>query len=181
MTRFALFAFALFTSACAADVDANLEDSSDELRASIEGIDTDTERVSRDDRNQRVVRALVKEYGPLAKRYDCDIAGVLTASWRDRSAPIKARVMDTNGAPAADLVVKMRSTGNGEGVIYGKTVKSRLNNSDYNLRGMFEGHAIDADMVPSAASANAQNLQVFGDWTPRGSGGFMKGIVAECE
>ena len=183
MTRFVLIAFALFTSACAADVDANVEDSSEELRASIEDIVTNTERMTAADRNQRIVRTIVREYGPLAKRYNCDITGVLLGFWRERGGTIKGSVLDTRGATTSKLAAQMRSTNDGEGLIYGKTLQSRLNEDNYELHGLYDGRAIDAELVSSHVSPNENEdaLQVFADWTPRGTGGFMKGIVAECE
>lgn len=181
MTRFALFTVALFASACAADMDTNIDETSDELRASIEDIETETDRWTASERNKRIVRAIVQEYGPIAKRYECAIVGVLTGAWTDRSAKIKGTVLDRNAESAATFFAQMRPTEGGEGVFYGQTIKSRLNSNKYTIRGLFDGHAIDADMVPAGQARGDERLQILADWTPRGSGGFVKGVVTDCD
>jgi hypothetical protein len=179
MTRFTLLAFAMFTSACATDIDANLEGTTDEFRASLEDTDASTERSSIK-RNQRMVRAVMSQYGPLAEQYNCDVISVVVGSWADRSRAIRAELLNTRGHRDALLKASMRTTNQHGGMILGETFKSRLNGSEYQLRGMFDGNAIEADFLAESVQGGEADYQMFADWAPKGSGGTLKGVIANC-
>ena len=179
MTRFALLAFALFTSACAVDVDANIEDANDELRASLEDVGTDTERSSTL-RNQRLARRVMHEYSPLAAKYDCKIVNVVAASWTDRSMRMKGDILTPRGKPVGQLTASMRRISKTAGTFTGQTRSGLKKGADYNMKGQFAGQAIEADMMVASNDNAAQDLEVLADWNRKGNGGTMQGVVVDC-
>jgi hypothetical protein len=179
MTRFALLAFALFTSACATDMDANLEDTTDGLRASLEDVDVETERASRAD--QRLVRSILSDYAPQAERYGCEIISVVAGVWTERTSPITGKLFDTRGNKVAILNASMQESTRTSGVINGNTHKSRLHGTDYLLQGEFDGEFIEADFLAQSNDLTIPDYLVFADWSRRGTGGTLQGVVVDCD
>ena len=178
MTRFTLLAFALFASACATDIDTNTEDTTDGFRSSLEDIDTDTERrATRQD--QQLVREVLNEYGPLARQYDCEIVAVVSAKWKNMNR-IKGAVLDVKGNRLAVLNASMRERSRNAGAIIGSTQKSRLNDTEYQMRGLFDRTVIEADFTAVTENGNAEGFDLFADWSRKGARGMMKGVIADC-
>jgi hypothetical protein len=180
MNRFTLLALALFASACATDIDANVEDNTDGFRASLEETDANTERRS-SRRGQRIVDSVLNEYGPLAETYGCDIISVISGSWSDRDTPILATVFDLKGRSTSRLIGAMQMSSRSAGSIHGSTSGAPLHGVEYVLHGMVDGTVIEADFIAQSNLASIPDYLVFADRTTRGTGGSLKGVVVDCD
>ena len=180
MTRFALIAFALFTSACATDVQTNVEDTSDDIRASIEDLDMGDEEARSSSRSRKVVAAVLNEYGPLAKEYGCDIVGVVAASFRTRGAPIRGYIFDLKGSPLSLVEATMQWTNSLSGGFYGHTIRSKMHGTEYFIDGIFDRSAIEADFVPQDNDPSIPAYEFVADWSRRGDGGTLQGVIVDC-
>ena len=181
MTRFSLLAFALFTSACATDVDGNTEDATDGMRASIEDIGIEGDRKATRG-NLRTRDRVMSEYGPLAAQYNCDVIGVVSGHWTRSKRSISAQMIDLKGRLVSKIDASIMSRSRGQEVVVGETFKSTLHGSEYQLRGIADGYVIEADFLSESDRSGEEDYQFFADWTPKGrTGGTLKGVVVDCD
>ena len=180
MTRFALIAIALFTSACAADVNGDVEEANDDFRAAMEDIELDEETARSAGPRDRVLSMVMTEYGPLAKEYGCDIAGVVVGTFSSRGAPVRGYMLNLDAERIALFQADMQWDGARSGSIHVNTVKSRLNDSEYVIDGIFDRNAIEADFMAQSNEPGVPDYHFIADWSRRGAGGLVKGVVANC-
>ena len=179
MTRFAIIAFALFTSACATDIDANIE-TTDDLRAAIEDIEMEEEQTGKVRSSPGVAQAIMQEYGPLAKQFDCDIVAVIAGFSPRSDAPLRGYLMDRGGKHQGLALAAIRWTSRTAGVLTGTTVKSTLNGFDYDIEGMVDTTVIEADFLARGNGKGATDYLLFGDWKKINRGGLLKGVIVSC-
>ena len=176
MTRFALLTFAMFTSACAADVDASLDAPSDDFRASVEDVDLDTERSS--SAQARIAATILGEYGPIAAEYGCDVVSVVFGSKSNNAGPIHGAMMSEAGRTQAKFKANVRSVGNQDPVIVGRTGKGSVEGSEYVFKGLVDGPVVEATMI--ALDDEGSDFELFGELNTGGRSLTLRGIVADC-
>ena len=175
MTRFALLTFAMFTSACAADVDASLETSSDDFRASVEEVELDSERGTA--AQARIAGRILSHYGPIAAEYGCDVVSVVFGTKSNNSGPIQGVMMAETGRTQARFQATTRFVGNEPPVIAGHTAKGSIEGSQYVFKGLIDGPVVEADMI---ALDDGTDFQLFGELNTAGRAISLQGIVADC-
>jgi hypothetical protein len=104
---------------------------------------------------------------------------VVSAKWKNMNR-IKGAVLDVNGNRLAVLNASMRERSRNAGAIIGSTQKSRLNDTEYQMRGLFDRNVIEADFTAVTENGNAEGFDLFADWSRKGARGMMKGVIADC-
>ena len=175
MTRFALLTFAMFTSACAADVDATSDATSDDFRASVEEVELDTERSTSS--QARIASKILAEYGPIAAEYGCDVVSAVFGTKTSNSGPINGAMISESGRTQAKFKATVKSVGNQDPVIVGRTGKGSIEGSEYVFKGMVDGPVVEAEMI---ALDDGSDLEMFGELHTGGRALTLRGIVADC-